>query len=135
MAQSQKGARAVVWSVDGDGALHAVGHDVNDPNWRIQIRCAHKHVPAGVRCAPRLQHARILKIPPATLRRLRVSCRRRYQLKQVRRKNTQTSFTANLYWTGGGEALSESQKEEWKAWLKDSLQLLKDVLPEPLPKK
>jgi hypothetical protein len=27
------------YSVDGDGALHAVGHDVNDPSWRVEIRC------------------------------------------------------------------------------------------------
>jgi hypothetical protein len=59
----------------------------------------------------------------------------RYQLKQVRRKATQTSFTANLYWTGAGEALTESKREQWKEWLKESLQLLKEVLPEPSPKK
>lgn len=47
----------------------------------------------------------------------------------------QTSFTANLYWTGAGEVLTESKREQWKEWLKESLQLLKEVLPEPSPKK
>ena len=40
-----------------------------------------------------------------------------------------------LYWTGDGEALSDSQKEQWEHWLKDSVQLLKEVLPEPSLKK
>lgn len=26
------------YSIDGDGALHAVGHDVNDPSWRLDMR-------------------------------------------------------------------------------------------------
>ena len=26
------------YSIDGDGALHAVGHDVNDPGWRLDMR-------------------------------------------------------------------------------------------------
>jgi hypothetical protein len=53
----------------------------------------------------------------------------------VRRKNTQTSFAAMLYWTGDGDELSESKKEQWQQWLKDSLQLMKEVLPEPSTRK
>jgi hypothetical protein len=127
------GGKQPKYSVDGDGALHAVGHDVNDPGWRVDIRCAYTRAPAwGSFCA----RASSFTTPnPSTLLDLRVSCRCRYQLKQVRRKNTQTSFTANLYWTGGGEGLSEGNKEQWREWLQDSLHLLKEVLPEPSGKK
>jgi hypothetical protein len=27
------------YSMDGDGAFHAVGYDVRDPDWRVEIRC------------------------------------------------------------------------------------------------
>lgn len=40
-----------------------------------------------------------------------------------------------LYWTGDGDELSESKKEQWQQWLKDSLQLMKEVLPEPSTRK
>ncbi len=116
------GGKQPKYSVDGDGALHAVGHDVNDPGWRVDIRCV------GTRAGS------FTTANPSILLHLQVLCRCRYQLKQVRRKNTQTSFTANLYWTGG-EGLSDSKKEQWKEWLKDSVQLLKEVLPEPSAKK
>jgi hypothetical protein len=70
---------------------------------------------------------------PACVARCAWLCR--YVLKQVRRKNTQTSFAAMLYWTGDGDELSESKKEQWQQWLKDSLQLMKEVLPEPSTRK
>ena len=126
------GGKQPKYSVDGDGALHAVGHDVNDPSWRVDIRCVYTR--AMLECATRSRATPVAIQMTSVPLHLGIPCFR-YQLKQVRRKMMQTSFTANLYWTGAGEALSESKKEQWKEWLKESLQLLKEVLPEPSLKK
>jgi hypothetical protein len=59
------GGKQPKYSVDGDGALHAVGHDVNDPSWRVDIRCVCTRATAGARfqiarcssCNPKYQRA------------------------------------------------------------------------------